>query len=137
VRRERGFQHGIAAALGALGLVAHDKGDHRKARTLLNEALAIYWELGARQGLSETLEASAAVAFALTGPEPAARIWGCVERLRDQIGAPMAPSARSWYNRHVTGARAALGDDVAFELAWQQGRVMNLEQAVQFALNVG
>jgi predicted ATPase/DNA-binding winged helix-turn-helix (wHTH) protein len=136
VRRERGFQQGIAAALGALGLVAHDKGDYPKARTLLNEALAIYWELGARQGLSETLEASAAVAFALTGPERAARIWGCAERLRDQIGAPMAPSARSWYNRHVTGARAALGDDVAFELAWQQGRVMNLEQAVQYALNV-
>jgi hypothetical protein len=103
----------------------------------LKEALHIQRELGARQNLSESLEAFAAVALALAGPEPAARIWGRAERLRDEIGAPMAPLASPWYDRQVAAARAALGDDVAFELAWREGRAMNLEQAVQYALDVG
>jgi len=137
VRRERGFRQGVSGALAALGLVAHDKGDYPNAQTLFREALTIQRELGDRRNLSESLEAFAAVAFALTGPEPAARIWGCVERLRDEIGAPIAPSARPWYDRQVTAARAAMGDDVAFDLAWQEGRAMNLEQAVQYALDVG
>ena len=137
VRRERGFRHGIAAVLTALGLVAHDKGDYPNAQTLFKEALAIQRELGDRRSLSESLEAFAAVAFALIGPEPAARIWGRVERLREEIGAPITPAQRPWYDRQVAAARAALGDDVAFDLAWQEGPAMNLERAVQCALDVG
>ena len=137
VRREKGFRQGVAAALTALGLVAHDTGDYLNAQTLFKEALTILRELGDRRALCESLEAFAAVAFALTGPEPAARIWGRAERLRDEIGAPIAPSARPWYDRQVTAARAALGDDVAFDLAWQEGRAMYLEQAVQYVLDIG
>jgi tetratricopeptide (TPR) repeat protein len=134
VRRERGFRHGIAATLSALGLVAHGNGDYPNAQTLLKEALAIQRELGDRRTLSESLEAFAAVAFALTGPEPAARIWGRVERLREEIGAPITPAQRPWYDRQVTAARAALGDGVAFDLAWQEGRAMNLERIVRYSL---
>jgi non-specific serine/threonine protein kinase len=134
VRRERGFRDGIASALAALGLVAHDKGDYPNAQTLLKEALAIQWELGERRTISESLEAFAAVTFALTGPEPAARIWGRVERLREEIGAPITPAQRPWYDRHVAAARAALGDGVAFDRAWQEGRAMNLERIVRYSL---
>jgi predicted ATPase len=137
VKRELGNPPGIAAALAELGLVAHDMGDYPNAQTLFKEALSIQRHLGDRRSLSESLEAFAAVAFALAGPEPAARIWGCVERLRDEIGAPMAASARLWYERQVTAARAAMGEDVAFDLAWKEGRAMNLDQAVQYALDVG
>jgi predicted ATPase/DNA-binding winged helix-turn-helix (wHTH) protein len=135
IRRELRNPNGIASALAALGLVAHDTGDYPNARILFKEALGIQRELGERRSLSESMEAFAAVAFALTGPGPAARIWGRAERLREEIGAPIAPSARPWYDRQVTAARAAFGDDVVFDLAWQEGRAMNLEQAVQYALD--
>jgi len=135
IRRELRNPNGIASALAALGLVAHDTGDYPNAQTLFKEALAIQRELGERRSLSESMEAFAAVALALTGPEPAARIWGRAERLRDEIGAPIAPSARPWYDRQVAAARAALGDDTAFDLAWQDGRTMTLDQAVRYALD--
>jgi non-specific serine/threonine protein kinase len=137
IRRERGFRHGIAATLTALGLVAHDKRDYPNAQTLLKEALAIQRELGDRRSISESLEGFAAVAFALTGPEPAARIWGRAERLREEIGAPITPAQRPWYDRQVTAARAALDDDAAFDLAWQEGRQMKSDQAVRYALGIG
>jgi non-specific serine/threonine protein kinase len=137
IRRERGFRHGIAATLTALGLVAHDKRDYPNAQTLLKEALAIQRELGDRRSISESLEGFAAVAFALTGPESAARIWGRAERLREEIGAPIAPAQRPWYDRQVAAARAVLGDDAAFDLAWQEGREMKSDQAVRYALGIG
>ncbi len=85
--------------------------------------------------MSESLEGFAAVVFALTGPGPAARIWGGAERLREEIGAPIAPVQRPWYDRQVAAARAALGDDTAFDLAWQEGRAMDFEQVVRYALD--
>jgi hypothetical protein len=42
---------------------------------------------------------------------------------------------RSREERELAAARAALGDDTAFDLAWQEGRTMNFEQAVQYALD--
>src|SRR5262245_49161240 len=32
-------------------------------------------------------------------------------------------------------ARAALGDDAAFDAAWQEGRAMTLEQAIAYSLD--
>jgi hypothetical protein len=34
----------------------------------------------------------------------------------------------------VTAARAVLGDDAAFDRAWQEGRALTLEQAIELAL---
>jgi predicted ATPase/DNA-binding winged helix-turn-helix (wHTH) protein len=137
IRRALGHRAGIAGALAALGIIAHDQGDDPTAEALLKEAVTINWELGDRRGISESMEAFAGVTFALTGPSRAARVWGGAERLREEIGAPITPAQRSWYDRHVAAARAALGDDIAFNLAWQEGRAMNVEHAVRYALDTG
>jgi len=34
----------------------------------------------------------------------------------------------------VAAARAALGDDAAFSQAWQEGRALTLDQAIELAL---
>jgi len=38
------------------------------------------------------------------------------------------------HHRHISAARAALGDDAAFNRAWQQGRAQSLEQAIEISL---
>jgi non-specific serine/threonine protein kinase len=134
IAREEGHQPYISAALTELGSVARSRGDHDAALALLKEALAIQREAGERLGMSECLEAFAAVVLALAGPRFAARIWGGAEKLRDEIKAPMTPVHRAWYDREVAAARAALGDDAAFDLAWHEGRAMRMDQAVKYAL---
>nr|MDQ6923461.1 hypothetical protein [Pseudomonadota bacterium] len=62
------------------------------------------------------------------------RIWGAVERLRTESGSPLPPKDRPVYDRRVAAARAALGDDAAFDRAWQEGRALTLEQAIELAL---
>jgi hypothetical protein len=45
----------------------------------------------------------------------------------------LSPNDRTDYNRRVAAARAALGDDAAFDRAWQEGCVLTLEQAMDLA----
>jgi hypothetical protein len=65
----------------------------------------------------------------------AARIWGAAERLREEIGSPLHSQDQRDHDGSVAAARAALGDDTAFDRAWQEGRTLTLEQAIGLALD--
>jgi tetratricopeptide (TPR) repeat protein len=134
IRRELGDRQGIANSLSNLGLVESAEGRHEAARALHKESLAIRQELGDRTGIVWPLEGLAYVALALGGPRRAARIWGRVELLRDEFGSPLAPSERPRYERQLAEARAALGDDAAFESAWREGRAMTVVDIVRYAV---
>jgi hypothetical protein len=90
--------------------------------------------LGDRRGIAFSLGGLAAVVAALGSSLRAARIWGAEARLREEIGSPLPPNDRSDYDRRVAAARAALGDHAAFDHAWQEGRALTLEQAIELAL---
>src|ERR1700682_5765791 len=117
-----------------MGLMACDQGDHRSAQAPLKESLAIFLELGDQRGIAEALE-GLAYAFSLDRSAEAALLWGAAKRLREEIGAPQNPSDWARAERQVAEARAALGNDAAFDLAWQEGRAMSMEQMVRYALD--
>jgi predicted ATPase/class 3 adenylate cyclase len=133
IRRQLGDRRGIAISLEALGSVAENQGDYPAGRALNEESLAIRRELGDRRGIAYSLKGLARVVTALGTPLRAARIWGAAERLREEIGSPLPPNERSLYDPPVAAARAALGDDATFDRAWQEGRALTLEQAMQLA----
>ena len=58
------------------------------------------------------------------------RIWGVEERLREEIGSPLAPNERSCDDRRIVAVRAALGLD----RARREGRALTLEQAMELAM---
>ncbi len=60
----------------------------------------------------------------------AARIWGAAQRLREEIASP-PPAEDSKFDARVAAARAAMGDDAGFDRAWQEGRTLTLEQAIE------
>ena len=134
IRRELGDRHGIATSLSNLGYAALDQGDYPAARALLEGSLAIRRELGDQFGIPASLEGLAAVVASLRESLRGARIWGATERLRAETGAPLAPNERSRYDRHVAAARIASGDDAAFDSAWQEGRCLTRDQAIDLAL---
>ncbi len=131
--RELGNRHIMGITLSNLGIVAHGQGDYAAARTIHEESLAIRREIGDRLGMADSLEELAAVA-ALERPDRAARILGATERLREEIGAPLPASRRSRYEGQVATARAAIADEDAFDRAWQEGRSLTLEHAIELAL---
>ncbi|PWT83837.1 MAG: adenylate/guanylate cyclase domain-containing protein [Acidobacteria bacterium] len=132
--RKRGDQKAIAESLKLLGDVARAQSDVATALSRYKESMTICRALGDREVIAYLLEALSALVS--SRPLLAARIWGAAERLREQVGAPLSPKERFRYDRMVASARAA-GDDAVFNVAWQEGRGMPLDQAVEFALKGG
>jgi len=114
--------------------VALDQGDYPAARALLEESLVIRRELGSRIGILYALEVLGAVVASLRDSLRAARIWGATERSRAEIGPPRPQNEMPGYDRYVAAARIASGDDAAFDSAWQKGRCLTLDQAIDLAL---
>jgi hypothetical protein len=85
-------------------------------------------------GIAELLEKQAAVIGAIGDALRAAHIGGAAERLREEIGFPPETDERLRHERHMAAARAALGDDAAFNRAWKEGRAISLEQAIEISL---
>jgi predicted ATPase/class 3 adenylate cyclase/Tfp pilus assembly protein PilF len=134
--RQLGDRAGMADSLCYLGYVATEEGAHLSAWALHAESAAIRLELGDRYGIAESLEGFADVALASARPLRAACIWGAAERLREDIGLPMAPALRPRYDGRVNAARAACANDAAFKAAWHEGSTMTVEQAVVYAEQV-
>jgi len=120
--------------LSNLGDVACAQSDYDSARAFHQESLEIQRAQGDRARIAPALEGLAEVSGAFSMPARAARLWGAAERLREDIGAPKSPIERPQYDRVVSTARAGLGDDAAFDSAWQEGRAMVLEDAIEYAL---
>jgi predicted ATPase/DNA-binding SARP family transcriptional activator len=133
LRRELGDKRGIAASLNVLGLVAYEIGSYALARTLFQESLRLYWELGNKQGIAFSLEAFAVLALVQEQTRRAARLWGAAEALREMLQVPLPASERSQYDRLVYQCCAALSRD-NFAIIWSEGRVLAIEQAIEYAL---
>jgi non-specific serine/threonine protein kinase len=134
IKRELGDRVGIAITLTGLGNVLAEQGDFGGAQSLYAESLEMRRALGDRRGIAYSLEGLAAVQAAVDDASRAARIWGAAERLREELRAPLPANERPRYDRRVTAARAALGDDVGFDRAWAEGRGLTIEQAIALTL---
>ncbi len=133
IYQEVGDRRQTARCRREMALVLCDQGDYLSALTLIKGSLDIFLELGDQRGTAEAL-GGLAYAFSFDRSGKAALLWGAAERLRELIGAPQDPNARPRVERQVLAARTALGDDTAFDLAWQGGRAMSLERIVRHAL---
>jgi predicted ATPase/class 3 adenylate cyclase/Tfp pilus assembly protein PilF len=133
IMRELQHGNGVADSLYSLANVAHEQGDYSTARQMFEEGIAIRRERGDQRGMVASLSGLAAMAATLGSSLRAARIWGAAERLREELGAPLPPSERLRHDRQVAAARGAIGDDAGFGLAWQEGRALTLEQAIELA----
>jgi non-specific serine/threonine protein kinase len=134
ISRDLGDRWGYAWSLMDLGDLASAQDNYSAAEALHLECLAIRRDLGNRPSIADSLERLAHVALVLAEPFRAARLWGTAERLREELGVPLSADERLRYERLVESARDMLDDPTAFDLAWQGGRAMTIDQAVAYAL---
>lgn len=116
-----------------LGGVMQDLGDLHSAQTLARQALEFRYEHKDKFGLAYSMENFANLAAVQGNFRRAIRLWGVSERLHQEIGSPMPPLWLSRHLRFVASARDRL-DNSVFESGWHEGRAMDLEQAVSYAL---
>jgi non-specific serine/threonine protein kinase len=129
-------RRGAAYCVAQLGLIAVDQGDMPSADARFRECVPILIELGDTSSIPVILRAWAEICVAVNVPR-AARLFGAAEALTGSILPPNDPAEQAREAQLIASARFALADDAAFDRAWQEGRAMNLQQAIAYALEPG
>jgi non-specific serine/threonine protein kinase len=128
--RAVGDRRGIALSLSTQGELAVDEGDLVAAERLYAESLGIQYQAGDRLAVAQLLELLARLRSLAGDAIEAGCMWGAAQALREAIGAPLPLADRADYERRVDTARKTAEDADSFELAWQQGRALSIDQAV-------
>lgn len=123
---------GLPPALYCRGYMAYTAGEFDRALALYRESLELWWKLGTRRGVADSLEGLAGLALAQNHAERAVRLYAAAEAVRQAIQAPRVPRRRAAYERDVAAARRALGEE-EFATAWAQGQAMTPEQVWELA----
>ncbi len=138
--REIGDQEGLAESLPILAKVLTAQGNFTATETLYEECLTIAGKTGNKlhiaiclEGLADVIVAQATKDISSTGMQAgkllvsrAVQLWGAAERLRQAIGAPIAPVDRASYEHAITSVRMQLGEQ-DFAEAWTEGQLLSLE----------
>ncbi len=131
--RETDNKRDLINAIHGTGYVALARGDLEKAKRLFKENLQQRRQLGSKRDLIGSLVGFAHLAAAHGRMLPAACLLGAVQGLLEALGLGLEPIVRVDCDRALAVVRAA-SDDEAFAAAWDAGRAMTLEQAVEYAL---
>jgi non-specific serine/threonine protein kinase len=116
-----------------LGFVALERSAWDEAGSLFRAGLRHSEMLGSSFGMAADLEALAGVAGGLGDATRGATLLGAAARERERSGCVLPPPHRPRYERTVAALRAVLSDD-AFAAAWDAGRRMATDEAIQYGL---
>jgi len=133
LQRQIGDRFLLAYSLAALGQLATAERHYTEARAALRESLRLRQDTGDRTGIAESLDSIAALAAAESHPERAIQLAGAAASIREGIGARLAPMGRTILARWLVPLREDHGEE-ATNVAWEAGRAMSVDRAVQLAL---
>ena len=106
----------------------------------LEEPLAIYrdllpkWkDLGHRAAVAHELECIAYILSKMAQPQRAVTILGAADSLRKRIDSLATPVELDEYERELSAMRDKM-DEVEFEKAWEAGRKLGMDEAIELAV---
>jgi predicted ATPase/DNA-binding SARP family transcriptional activator len=117
-----------------LGHIALRAGDLTEARATFAETAQNFHKDGSTIGVVFTLEGLAGLSVAVGKPERAATLIGWTDATREQIINPRPFLEQANVDRDIAAIMAKIGSS-AFEVAYDSGREMTLDEAVALALN--
>jgi predicted ATPase/DNA-binding CsgD family transcriptional regulator len=129
---DRAFASYASSGLSRLAL---DRGDLQSARQELIAALGDARQPGERRAVVHAVEYAAAVAAAMHHPAEALTLASAAAAAREMGGPPMRPVEHDRLAPFLAEARASLSDIAGAE-AWELGRTLALDQAVELALQL-
>jgi tetratricopeptide (TPR) repeat protein len=129
--RNKNFQTVMTSELGH---IARHTGDMKEARRIYQETIKGWQDLGNRSAIANQLECFAFIAITDEEPQRAIKLFGAAEALREKIHSPMTDYERVEYDQGVAQLRSSLNES-EFNSLWAEGRVLTMDQAIQFALN--
>jgi len=133
ISQEVGDKARVAYILESLGLVALAEGHDEQAIEWFKESVRLSQQVSDTWVIVQCLEGLAGVASVQGQCQWGALLLGAAETLRLETNSPHHAADRAFYERTLATVKATLGAH-EFAAAWEQGRTMSLEQAVECAL---
>ncbi len=131
--RQLGDQHGIADTLNGLGEVAYSQGEYTAAWVFFEESIMAQRQIGDQYGISWSLHCIAKLAQVQDRALKTVRLLGAADTLHEVMDAPLNLKDQEERDKLLSASRASLGD-ASFISAWEAGRAMSIDQAVEYAL---
>jgi predicted ATPase len=128
--QELGNRRAIVGALVILGMSALHQRQYPEAGVHLREGLRMADLLGYKYGIASSLEELGNLSLAEGDFARAARLFGAAEELRKTLGIVLTDEPdKAIHERAVASVRGELRE--GFQAAWEEGRAMTLEQAIE------
>lgn len=128
-----GATEDVADNLFYLALIAFHHHQHVRATEQWQQSMFLYQSVKSKPGVVWCLLGFGCIAGAQGYGVRAAQLGGTVEALFEELSMQMDSQDTELLEYIVTSAVSQLGHD-AFDRAWQEGRAMTLEQALEYAL---
>ncbi len=123
----------VSDALNNLGAACFGEADFLLSKKHFAEAARLASELGNKMTISYSLDGFAALAVENGDHDRAAQLCGAAEALRESIGYKIEPAEDIFRNAYLERLRTKL-PDAAFSTAFQLGRLITPEKAIELAL---
>jgi non-specific serine/threonine protein kinase len=123
----------LSDSLDVLAQLAIADRHYGHARSATRESLLLRQNLGSRSAIAYSLENIAALAAAEKEPQCALQLAGAAASIREAIGEQQSLMSQAMADQWLIPLQQALSQD-AFRSAWEAGRAMSLEQALELAL---
>lgn len=133
------FSHNVHASItmrAAKSDLAHlerRQGNDDEAEALYRDTIGVWLEYGNRPAVANQLEAFGFLAIHRGQFGRAATLFGAAEALREAVDSPMTFIEQDEYDRETAALRESMAPG-ELSAAWQIGRSMDMETAVNFAL---
>jgi ATP/maltotriose-dependent transcriptional regulator MalT len=127
--RQQELTYDTAFALLVLGRAATMRHDRVTAAIRYAESLALWQDVGIKEGLVDALAAAAELSAATQQPERAIRLFAAADAMADAIGYFVQPVERARVDRVVAELRATCGD-TAFATEWAAGLALPADHAI-------
>ena len=128
-----GNRVGVLWGRARLGDVALREGSVAEAHRILVDTIENFHITGNKNGLAFAVDRMASLYVAIDKPNVAARLIGCVDVTRTEIGDPRPRLEQEDLDRAIDAIKAKIGPS-AFEVDHNSGRKMTLAEAVALAL---
>jgi non-specific serine/threonine protein kinase len=131
----RATRSGVALPTINLAWVWLHRGNYRKAKALFQESLKLTIEYQDKIAMLLCLGGFAAILGMIGKPQQAVCLFGALESLLESSGMAghLDTLDQKEIDHYVAVVRAQLAES-AFTSVWSEGRKINLEQAIEFAL---
>ena len=130
---EQGNRAFVIVTRSDMGHFLRKQGDYQAARTIYQQTIREWFDHGSRPAVAHQLECFAYLTNTQDDPVRAATLLGAAESLREASNSLRMGEEQEEYEQAVAQLREEL-DDEDYQSALNAGRLMNIEQAITYAL---